>query len=361
MQIQINNYAFINRLSFYGNHSPEKQDSCDVSKLVNKRKLLDSFIRMVRIDTTSNPEKAMLETPSTNSQRIFAQKLKYKLRDLGVQDVNIENHNFVTGRIPSNVPEVNEKIALFAHMDTKPPGRNIRPIIRRHYDGKNVYLNSRTYINKRELQNHVGKTLITSDGETILGADDKAGIAEILEALRIYKEHPELKHPEIKIAFTPDEECSTQGITKFNIKKFGADAGYTIDGDALDIIDEEYVPEYQLIQEPFASFKKNIKFQIHKDKENAKIEKRASKMHDITQKLIENAKKGLRKSGFEPFVEWDRGITDGSYLSMEGLPTANLGTGGHNGHLRTEYITLEDMGKSVENIINTMSAWAEKK
>ena len=202
-----------------------------VQSLINEKRMADTFIKLAKVDTMSQPNTKTF--PSTEGQKKLALMLAEELKSIGIKDVKIDEHHVVTGTLPSNV-ESDVKmpvIGLMAHMDTAKdaPSDNVQPEIYKNYSGGDIKLKEDTVISEKDLKPYTGEDIITSDGTTLLGADDKAGIAEILEVLRVYKENPALKHPKIRIAFTPDEETG-EFIQHFNIKTFGVDAAYTIDG-----------------------------------------------------------------------------------------------------------------------------------
>jgi len=354
MQIY-NNFNFTHRYNFSGT----LQKETNVAELIDEKNMVDTFIKMVKMDTGSDEEKASYQTPSTPEQRVFANWLKNTLVKIGVENVELDDNCFVTGKISSNVDKNLPKIAFFAHMDTENLGKNICPQIHNYQSGP-IQLENGKAISDYYLSDHQNKKIITTNGETNLGADDKAGIAEILAAVKLLKANPNIKHPEIKLAFTPDEECVGHlAIKKFDIKKFGADYGYTIDGDSPHIVEKENYFNKNLTLE-------NMKYYLSKlidaEVSEEKIEKYKKLQLDEEKfsKVYKYARLGLEKSKIDPEIMYIRGITDGSYLSINGLPTANLGTGGYLGHTVYEFAVVEDMKKCVENIINILSVWAEK-
>jgi len=206
--------------------------------------LLDRFFRYIKIDTQSDPynEEAF---PSTEKQWDLANLLVKELKEMGMQDVSIDEHAYIMATLPSNVDYKVPTIGFIAHMDTSPDfsGTNINPQIHENYDGKDIVLNekeniimSSTYFN--ELQMYKGQTLITTDGTTLLGADDKAGIVEIMEGMQYLMDHPEIKHGTIRVGFTPDEEVG-KGAHKFDVKKFNAEWAYTMDGSQVGELEYE--------------------------------------------------------------------------------------------------------------------------
>lgn len=197
-------------------------------------KLLPRFLEYVSIDTQSDPYSKT--TPSTEKQWNLAKKLVMELHQIGMQDVSIDENAYIMATLPSNIDKKVPIIGFISHIDTTPDftGKNIKPQIVENYDGKDIVLNkakdivlSPDYF--EDLLQYEGQTLITTDGTTLLGADDKAGIAEIITAMEYLTQRPEIKHGEIRIAFTPDEEIG-RGAHKFDVEKFGAAWAYTMDG-----------------------------------------------------------------------------------------------------------------------------------
>ena len=332
----------------------------EVARLIDQKRLLDSFITMVKQDTTSDSYACSKHHPSTSGQAIFAKYLANILKDIGVQNIETDKSGILTGTLPANTTNTDVKIGILAHMDTKSPGKNINPVIHKKYSGGDIDLTDYVTISSRSLEKSQGKTLITSDGTTVLGADDKAGIAEILETLKVYKENPQLLHPEIKIAFTTDEECHLSGIRNFDIDKFDIDGAYTIDGNHPEIIDKEnlrYPSIFGMDPDLFNNYYVNA-MQKRYSYRNAEFLAQRRRLENLFEKLLEFAKLGLKKSQLEPKIVSSRGNTDGTYLAYKSIPSANLGTGGQLRHSCSEFITLEDMKKCTENIINTLSMWA---
>lgn len=204
--------------------------------------LLDRFLRYVAVDTQSDPESE--SQPSSAKQLDLLNMLCRELQDMGVE-ASIDEYGYVMGSIPSNSGENIPAIGFIAHVDTSPDasGANIKPQIIRDYDGKDILLDPATGLTLKtedfpELKGYAGQTIITTDGTTLLGADDKAGVAEIMDAVQYIMSHPEFKHGAVKIGFTPDEEIG-RGVVKFDVKKFGADYAYTMDGGAIGELEYE--------------------------------------------------------------------------------------------------------------------------
>lgn len=204
--------------------------------------MLERFLRYVKFETRSN-EKSK-EIPSTPSQKEFAYMLKKELEDLGLSNVFINKGWFVNATLKSNIDKKVKTIGFISHYDTADfNAENINPQVIENYDGKDILLNKDKNIIMKvsefeNLKNYVGKTLITTDGTTLLGADDKAGIVEIIEAVKYLIEHPEIKHGDIKLAFGPDEEIG-RGADNFDVKEFDADFAYTMDGGVLGELEYE--------------------------------------------------------------------------------------------------------------------------
>lgn len=198
------------------------------------QKLIDRFIGYATIDTQSNPNSPT--TPSTDKQWTLARKLADELKTIGMQEVSIDDKAFVMATLPTNVLHEVPVIGFISHFDTSPDftAENICPKIITNYDGKDLVLNAERNIILspdyfEELLQYVGQTLITTNGLTLLGADDKAGITEIMTAMEYLINHPEVRHGKIRVAFSPDEEIG-RGAHSFDVEKFGADWAYTIDG-----------------------------------------------------------------------------------------------------------------------------------
>ena len=196
-------------------------------------KILDRFLRYVAVDTQSDPESD--SQPSAAKELNLLKMLKDELVAMGVE-ATLDEYGYVMGTIPSNCGKDVPAVGFIAHADTAPdaPGDNIKPQIIENYDGRDIPLKGVPGLSLKpsefpELEMYKGQTLITTDGTTLLGADDKAGIAEIMNAVQYIVEHPEFKHGEVKIGFTPDEEIG-RGVVKFDVQKFGAKYAYTLDG-----------------------------------------------------------------------------------------------------------------------------------
>lgn len=203
---------------------------------------VERLIRYCQIDTQSDPENDCV-TPSSEKQFDLARILEQELKDAGLENVQLDEHCYVYGWLPSNMEENTKTVGFIAHMDTAPDysGKGVKPRLIENYDGKDIVLNENkvTRISDfPELKNAKGKTLLVSDGTTLLGADDKAGVTAIMETMFYLKDHPEIKHGRIAVGFTPDEEIGN-GPKYFDIEKFGADFAYTMDGGTVREISDE--------------------------------------------------------------------------------------------------------------------------
>lgn len=205
--------------------------------------IIDRFISYVIIDTESDPNSNT--TPSTAKQWDLANKLVEELKAIGMQNVTIDENAYIMATLPSNVDHEVPTIGFVSHFDTTPDftGANIKPQIVENYDGKDIVLNAEQNIVLspsyfEDLLQYKGQTLITTDGTTLLGADDKAGITEIVSAMEYLIQHPEIKHGEIRVGFTPDEEIG-RGAHKFDVEKFGCQWAYTMDGSQIGELEYE--------------------------------------------------------------------------------------------------------------------------
>jgi len=346
------------------------------------------------------------------------------------------------GRIPSNVEVDVPAIGFIAHVDTAPDasGENVKPQIIKDYDGSSVPLKGVPGLELKpsefpELLAHIGETLITTDGTTLLGADDKAGVAEIMDAVQYIQAHPEFRHGPIRIGFTPDEEIG-RGVVKFDVAKFDAEYAYTMDGgeagelefenfnaasarihiqgcnvhpgyakgkmrnaihigqELNSLLPEEQRPECTEGYEGFfhlISFKGSVEeadvAYIIRDHDRAKFERKKELMQECVAKInarygdgtatlalkdqyynmreqvaphyhiVEIAMKAIADAGVEPKVQPIRGGTDGANLSFRGLPCPNIFAGGLNFHGKFEWVTLENMEKASQVILNIISAF----
>ncbi len=205
--------------------------------------LLDRFLKYVKIDTQSDTDTGL--TPSTPGQMKFSQQLVEELKEIELEEVELDDNGYVMATIPSNIDKDVPVLGFIAHVDTSPDftGKHVNPQIIENYDGMDVLLNKEENIlmttsDFPELKNYKGQTLITTDGTTLLGADDKAGVAEIVTAAEYLINHPEIKHGKVRIGFTPDEEIGA-GADHFDVDKFGAAYAYTMDGGEIGELEYE--------------------------------------------------------------------------------------------------------------------------
>ncbi len=210
---------------------------------MNKQNIINRFIKYVTIDTESDPKNPAF--PSTEKQWDLAKVLEQELIAIGMEDVELDENCYLMATLPSNIDYEVPTIGFVAHIDTSPDytGANVKPQIHENYDGKDIVLNeaeniilSPSYF--EDLLLYKGQTLITTDGTTLLGADDKAGVTEIVSAMEYLIQHPEIKHGKIRICFTPDEEVG-KGAHKFDVEKFGAQWAYTMDGSQIGELEYE--------------------------------------------------------------------------------------------------------------------------
>ncbi|MBS4032828.1 MAG: peptidase T [Ignavibacterium sp.] len=200
------------------------------------------FLKYVKYDTQSDEESTSF--PSTEKQKILSKDLAEELKQMGLKDAHMDAWGYVMATLPSNTDKQVDPIAFIAHVDTSPAvtGANVNPIIRRNYQGGDIPLENGGWVIKEsenpDLKNMIGYDIITTDGNTLLGADNKAGVAEIMDAVNYLLTHPEIKHGDIKICFTPDEEVG-RGTEKIDLKKLGAKYAYTVDGSSRGEIETE--------------------------------------------------------------------------------------------------------------------------
>lgn len=205
--------------------------------------IVERFIKYVKIDTQSDENNS--QTPSTQKQFNLAKEVEREMVEMGLTDISLDNNCYLMATLPSNTDKEVPTIGFIAHFDTSPDmsGENVAPRIVKNYDGKDIILNEAQNIVSSpndfpELLKFIGDDLIVTDGTTLLGADDKAGIAEIMTAMEYLIAHPEIKHGKIRIGFTPDEEIG-RGADKFDVEKFGADWAYTMDGSEIGELEYE--------------------------------------------------------------------------------------------------------------------------
>ena len=407
------------------------------------QKVAERFQRYVRYDTQSAEDSESY--PSTEKQKDLGKLLVDELKQLGLEDATIDQYGYVTATLTANTKRIVPTIGLIAHMDTSPDvsGANVKPYVHKNYAGQDIVLTGDTKQIIRlsecpELKEQLGNDLITSDGTTLLGADDKSGVAEIMEALDYLTKHPEVEHGTIKVAFTPDEEVG-MGVEHFDVSKFGAKFAYTMDGGAPSEIENEtfcadsvtvafhgvsmhpgfakgkLVNAVKLASEFLEKLPKNtdspetteeregyvhphtiqggieetiVRF-IVRDFEFEGLKRREESLRALAEEtvrnhprsdftfevkesyrnmkyvldkhpeVVENAMKAARMAGLQPKLHRIRGGTDGARLCYMGLPTPNLGSGTQNPHSKIEWVSIQDMKKATELIVNLVKVWAE--
>ncbi|HQE95550.1 MAG TPA: peptidase T [Candidatus Marinimicrobia bacterium] len=412
------------------------------------KEILERFFRYVKIDTQSQ-EDVTDRYPSTAKQLDLAKILVKELIDLGLKDAAMDEFGIVMATLPSNLAPTEAAripvIGLIAHLDTSPEvsGKDVKPIIHQNYRGGDIKLPGDPNVIIRQSENpilaeKIGEDIVTSDGTTLLGADDKAGIAEIMSFLSYLQKHPDIKHGTLRIAFTPDEEVGA-GTDHFDVKKFGADFAYTVDGETVGEIEIEtfnasagiftvhginvhpgYAKGKMVNAIPIAA---EIVRLIDREPSPATTEKREGYLHPYVieggvekvtlrvllrdfdadgiraktvrlneirdqvasqfprarielevkesyknmyvklaenPKVIEYALEATRRAGIQPKTQIIRGGTDGAKLCFMGLPTPNIFTGGHNFHSKQEWISVQDMEKTVATLVNLVQVWVEK-
>ncbi|CAM1355086.1 MULTISPECIES: peptidase T [Tenacibaculum] len=210
---------------------------------MNKQHIIDRFVKYVTIDTESDPNNPAF--PSTEKQWNLAKVLEKELKEIGMEDVELDENCYLMATLPSNLDYEVPTIGFVAHIDTSPDftGANVKPQIHENYDGKDILLNKEENIVLspdyfEDLLQYKGQTIITTDGTTLLGADDKAGVTEIVSAMEYLIQNPEIKHGKIRICFTPDEEVG-KGAHMFDVEKFGAEWAYTMDGSQIGELEYE--------------------------------------------------------------------------------------------------------------------------
>lgn len=214
-----------------------------MSSLTFSHTVTERFLRYVTIDTQSDPESP--SSPSTEKQKDLGRVLAAELSQMGVEDAHLDDYGYVYGTIPANTTKKVPVICFCSHMDTSPDvtGKNVKPQVVKNYRGGDITLPGDTsqvirFAEHPALKNQIGNDIITTDGTTLLGADNKAGVAEIMDAAHFFINNPDVKHGTIKILFTPDEEIG-RGVDNVDIKKLGAEFGYTMDGESAGSVEDE--------------------------------------------------------------------------------------------------------------------------
>lgn len=399
-----------------------------------KKEIIDRFKDYVVIDTQSDENNEAC--PSTPGQLTLGKLLVDELNTIGMKDVTMDENGYVMATLPANTDKNIPTVGFLAHLDTATDftGKNVNPQVVESYDGGDITLNQELGVilspnQFPNLANYHGHTLITTDGKTLLGADNKAGIAEIMTAMRYLITNPDIKHGNIRVAFTPDEEIG-RGPHKFDVEAFGADFAYTIDGGPLGELQYESfnaaaakitfkgnnvhpgtakgkmvnsakiamafqsklpameAPEfteghegfYHLIsfngdveqtnvhyiirdhdKQLFESRKQTIVNLVHKFKqvygEEAIVLELNDQYYNMKDKIepvkyiVDIAHQAMENLRIQPIVEPIRGGTDGSQLSYMGLPTPNVFTGGENFHGKFEFISVDNMVKATNTIV----------
>ncbi len=405
-----------------------------------KEQLLKRFTSYVKIDTQSNESNE--QCPSTEGQLVLANQLVEELKEIGMDEVNIDENGYVMATLPANVDKDLPVIGFLAHVDTARDftGKDVRPQIVENYDGGDIQLNEEVVLSPvdfEELLTYKGHTLVTTDGTTLLGADNKAGVAEIMTAMQYLINHPEVKHGKIRVAFTPDEEIG-RGPHLFDVKRFGAEFAYTVDGGplgelqyesfnaadaritfygnsvhpgtakgkmvnasklAMEFVEQlpkQDAPEFTAEYEGFyhlVSFEGDVEkaqlYYLVRDFNKQKFEAKKQKLDSIAaqisdkygehrvnlkvhdqyynmgdkiepkKEIVDVAHQAMTNLSIEPIVQPIRGGTDGSQLSYMGLPTPNLFTGGENFHGKYEYVSLDNMVKSTQVIVEICRLFSE--
>ena len=406
--------------------------------------VLNRFLSYVQVDTQSDPQSTSF--PSTEKQRDLSNQLVIELQELGIEDAHLDEHGYVYATIPANSEKSNIPVICFcSHVDTSPDvtGANVEPIVHQKWKGEDIILpDDATQILKisehPDLKNQLGNDIVTASGTTLLGADNKAGVAEIMAAAEILVTDKRIKHGVIKILFTPDEEVG-RGTEKVDLNKLGADYGYTVDGEAVGTMEDETFsadgvkitihgvsthPGYaigklenalKIAGEILAALPKNLSPETTEGKEgfihpvhiegiqeqavldfiirdftesglheketllkeimervllsypNSKAEFKVTEQYrnmkeilDQHPQIIDNAMEAMKRSGLNPITRSIRGGTDGSRLSFMGLPCPNIFAGEHAFHSRLEWVSVQDMEKAVEVIVNLAQVWEER-
>lgn len=406
-----------------------------------KEELIRRFTTYVKVDTQSDEDSPTC--PSTPGQLTLAKMLVQELKEIGMEEVTMDENGYVMATLPANTDIEVTTIGFLAHLDTATDftGKDVKPQIVENYDGNDIPLSNEVILSPKDypnLLNYVGHTLITTDGTTLLGADDKAGIAEIMTAMNYLIQHPEIKHGKIRVAFTPDEEIG-RGPHKFDVPAFGATYAYTVDGGPLGELEYETfnaaaakitikgnnihpgtakgkminslkiamelhgqlpvneAPEYTDGYEGFyhlSSIKGDVEetkmSYIIRDFDRANFEARKETLTRIVKDLqakygeqniqielvdqyynmrdkiepvmeiVDIVKEAMRNHGIEPVIKPVRGGTDGSQLSYMGMPTPNIFTGGENYHSKYEYISVDNMVKATQVIIEIIKLYEQK-
>ena len=375
--------------------------------------LVERFINYTKFDTQSSEDSESV--PSTAKQLDFAKYLKHELEEEGLSDVEMDDMGYIYATLKGNTKKKTPTIGFISHMDTSPDasGKDIKARVIENYDGEDIELSPGIISSVEkfpELKAHKGEDIIVTDGTTLLGADDKAGIAEIVQAMCYLRDHKEIKHGDIRVGFNPDEEIG-MGAHHFDVEKFGCDWAYTIDGGDLgdleyenfngkminasrlavefqNMIPEAETPEqtegyqgfYHLLGIESRCEEAKLSY-IIRDHDRQKFEARKDFIEDCVKKMNEKYGEGtvtaeiydqyynmkekidpnmhvidivlraMQESGVPPRVEPIRGGTDGAQLSFKGLPCPNIFAGGVNFHGPHEFVSVQVMQKVVDTIV----------
>jgi len=406
---------------------------------------VERFLRYVTVNTQSSERSATY--PSTPGQLDLLRQLVDELTELGLPEVTLDDHGYLFATLPATTRKAGvPTIGFIAHVDTSPEmsGEGVRPLVHRNYQGQDLVLPDDPAVvlllaDDPHLGEQIGHDIITASGRTLLGADNKAGVAEIVGAAEYLMAHPEIAHGTIRLGFTPDEEIGA-GTKYFDVQRFGAHCAYTVDGETLGQIESEsfsadtmvlrfrgcnthpgfakgrminaikvaadfigrlpqdtlspettdgyegYVHPYVLdasvdsttvrtLIRDFRTAGLQEKEDLLRGLATATVEAHAGarveiaveesyrnmrEMLDRRPEVVEAAREAIRRAGLEVREKPIRGGTDGSRLSFMGLPTPNLFAGEHNFHSRTEWVSIHDMHKAVEVIIETCRVWEER-
>ena len=362
--------------------------------------LTERFINYTKFDTQSCEESDSV--PSTEKQLVFAKYLKKELEDEGFSDVEMDKMGYIYATLKGNTKKKTPTIGFISHYDTSPDasGKDVKARIISNYDGKDIQLSPGIFSTVEkfpELKAHVGEDLIVTDGTTLLGADDKAGIAEIVQAMCYLRDHDEIKHGDIRIGFNPDEEIG-MGAHHFDIKGVSVHTGYAkgkmVNANRLacefnDMIPETDIPEntegyqgfYHLLGIESRTEEAKLNY-IIRDHDRSKFEDRKDFMEECVKKMndkygegtvrielhdqyynmkekidpnmhvIDIVLRAMQDNGVAPKVEPIRGGTDGAQLSFRGLPCPNIFAGGVNFHGPHEFVSVQVMQKAVDVIVS---------
>jgi len=334
----------------------------DPLTLLNDTRLVERFVEYTKIDTTSDANNE--QCPSTQIQFDLAYLLVRQLKELGLNDAAVDDNCYVTATLNGTGSAT---VGLIAHLDTSSaaPGNDVNPVFHENYDGSVIKLKDNTVIDPATddyLSKCIGDTIITADGTTLLGADDKAGIAIIMAALEYYNTHPEHPHPTIKVGFTPAElspEC-TEGREGF-IHPFELHGDATSCKCHLILRDFEedkvldWIKKVKAIAESVQAEDDRLKIDMDTQFSYPNMHKFLREKPEIARHLTE----AVTKAGIEPRIVPIRGGTDGSNLTRKGLPTPNIFMGGVNFHGPTEWISTKAMGYSLCTVLNLMNRYAD--